>query len=88
MLEEAHNRAADVINQHHADRRQQRDPLQPKQVQGVTWWADKNYQDQQMGGVQGGGHLHAGEDGGTLRRPELGRPVGQGNNLDRGTRHR
>ena len=88
MLEEAHNRAAAVINEHHADRRQQSAPLQAKQVQGVTWWADKNFQDERMGGVMGGGHLHAGENGGTLRRPDLGKPVGQGNNLDRGTRHR
>lgn len=87
MIEEAHNRAADFINENHADRRQQRGPLQPKQVQAVTWWADKNYQDEQMGGVMQGGHLHAGADGGVLRRPDLGRPVGQGNNEDRGTRH-
>lgn len=90
MFEEAHNRAAGVINEQHADRRQQSQPIQPKQVQGVTWWADKNHQDTAMGGTTGvaqGGHLHAGKDGGTMRRPDMGRPVGQGNNLDRGTRH-
>lgn len=90
MFEEAHNRAANVINEQHPDRRQQSQPLHAKQVQGVTWWADKNHQDQALGGTTGvaqGGHLHAGKDGGTARRPDMGAPVGQGNNLDRGTRH-
>ena len=77
MIEEAHNRATDHINEHLPHLRQQEAPLQPKQVQAVTWWADKDSQDAQMGGVAKGGHLHAGKGGKALGREALGKPVGQ-----------
>jgi hypothetical protein len=77
MMEEAHSRAANIINEQHPEHRHQAGPLQPKQVQAVTWWADKIHQDNALGGVAQGGHLHGGEDGGVLKRESLGRPLGQ-----------
>lgn len=77
MLEEAHNRAAQHINEHMPELRHQAGPIQPKQVQAVTWWADKIHQDTRLGGVMNGGHLHGGENGGVITRESLGRPVGQ-----------
>jgi hypothetical protein len=87
MLDEAHSRAAAYVNENHPDRRLQSNPIDAKQMQAVTWWADKNHQDESMGGVMSGGHFRAGANGGVLRRTDLGRPVGQGNNEDRGTWH-
>lgn len=46
MLEEAHRRATSIINDKHADRRLQKQPLQPKQVQAVTWWGEKHHEDE------------------------------------------
>lgn len=77
MLEEAHNRATDYVNENHPDLRHQAAPLQPKQMQAVTWWADKNHQDERLGGVANGGHLHAGEGGSAMKRESLGKPIGQ-----------
>ena len=74
MFEEAHERAADLINDKHADRRQQSAPIQPKQVQAVTWWVDRNAQDAKMNSARGG-HLHAGEGGKALSRGDLGKPA-------------
>lgn len=85
MFEDAHKRATDIIN----DKRRADSPslipnipshdvdLQPKQVQAVTWWADKNAQDTAMGGKKVGtaGNLHVGA--GTKNRGDLGKPVGQ-----------
>ncbi len=77
MMEEAHNRATAHINEHMPELRHQAGPLQPKQVQAVTWWADKMHQDRALGGVMQGGHLHGGADGRVMQRADLGRPVGQ-----------
>lgn len=80
VFQEAHDRARGYLNEHHADQRFQKEPLQSKQVQAVTWWSDKNTQDRELGGeegVQGGGHLHRGADGKEKTRDDLLKPVGQ-----------
>lgn len=80
IFQEAHERAAGYVSAHHADTVFQSEPLQPKQIQATTWWADKDFQDGELGGeegVQGGGHLHRGADGKGKSRDDLPKPVGQ-----------
>lgn len=79
MFEEAHERAASLINDKHSDRRGQAAPIQPKQVQAVTWWTDKNHQDKAMGGKIKGTDLPAGraKGGGRIDRNALRTPAGQ-----------
>jgi hypothetical protein len=84
MFEEAHKRATDLINNKRRTEAPtlvpgigQRPDIQPKQVQAVTWWADKHAQDTAMGGTKVGtaGNLHVGP--GKKDRGQLGKPVGQ-----------
>lgn len=79
MFEEAHNRATDILNTKHPTERNQSAPLQPKQVQATTWWTDKHFVDNQLGGggSQSGSHLHMKVNGKPLSRDHLGKPAGQ-----------
>lgn len=79
MFEEAHNRATDILNTKHPTERNQSAPLQPKQVQATTWWTDKHFVDNQLGGggSGSGSHLHMKVNGKSLSRDHLGKPAGQ-----------
>lgn len=80
IFQEAHDRATSYLNAHHPEARIQSAPLQSKQVQGTTWWADKNTQDVELGGEEGvaaGGHLHNGANGKHMTRDDLPKPIGQ-----------
>jgi hypothetical protein len=60
MLEEAHGRATDYLNEHHAEHRVGGVPMMPSQAQGATWWRDRVHQNMEMGGNgKGTGLVHA-----------------------------
>lgn len=77
MFEQAHDRAADILNKEHPTERNQAAPLQSKQVQATAWWTDKRNVEDRLGGAhQKGAHLHA-NNGKILTRGHLGTPAGQ-----------
>jgi hypothetical protein len=84
-LEEAHGRAADYVNEHHAEHRVGGLPLMPSQIQGTTWWRDRVHTNMEMGGSgkgtglvhENGGNHAAGEEISGKTSSRNSKPVGQ-----------